>query len=529
VNRKTRRRLLRVAAVLAASTAGCSLEVPSPSFVASIAVAPARDTVVLPLTVQLSAGLLGPTGATVAGYAVTWASSDTSVARVSPAGLVTTVALGVDTITATADGVTGTAVLAVAPLVTVAPRLPSLFAGDTLTLAAAVTDANGAALNAGPLSWTSDAPAVARVDSDGLVSSFQAGRATIVATAATGQTSVVVVVMAPTSHPNREIAFLTEDSLFQPELHTIMPDGSGERRVSNPGQYPEEFDWSPDGNRLAVTYFQPSGAKPAGLYIMNADGSSATAVLAGSVNAPRWSPDGTRIAFSRYVQSGVQDIFTINADGTGLQRLTSGTSLQELPEWSPDGRRIAYLQAAADGSELWVMDADGSHQQRFAMPVEAVHPSWSPDGRQIAFDNGYGIWLVNADGSDPRPLTPNCTPTGSCDPSVSYFAPEWSFDGQKLTYGAGDQVGDRFVVVSTTAGTVLAQGGTDQCCAVFTFPQWSPDGTKVAYLGTQPASPDWPGVAVANADLTGSLFITGAQNAVPVGGQSPAGGRRWRP
>jgi len=39
----------------------------------------------------------------------------------------------------------------------------------------------------------------------------------------------------------------------------------------------------------------------------------------------------------------------------------------------------------------------------------------------------------------------------------------------------------------------------------------------------------WPGVAVMNADLTGSAFITGAQNAVPIGGQSPAGGRRWQP
>lgn len=529
MNRKTRDRLLPLAAALAAAAAGCNLEVPSPSFVASIAVEPARDTVVLPLAVQMSASLLGPTGATVTGYAVTWASSDTAVARVSPTGLVTTVALGVDTIRATADGVTATAVLAVAPLITLAPRLPSLFAADTLTVTAAVTDANGAALNAGPLTWTSDAPSVARVGGDGVVTSFQAGRATIAVSAATGQSSVVVVVLAPTSHPNREIAFMTEDSLAQPELHTILPDGSDERRVSNPGQYPEEFDWSPDGNRLAVTYFAASGSKPAGLYVMNADGSSATAVLAAAVNAPRWSPDGTRIAFSRFVQSGVQDIFTIAPDGTGLQRLTTGTGLAELPEWSPDGRRIAYLHEGAGGTELWLMDADGSHQQHIVLPVEAVHPSWSPDGRTIAFDNGYGIWLVRADGSDPRPLTSNCTPAGSCDPSVAYFAPEWSFDGRKLTYGAGDQLGDRSVVVSTASGTVLAQGGTDQCCAVFTFPQWSPDGSKVAYLGTQPTSPDWPGIAVANADLTGSLFITGAQNAVPAGGQSPAGGRRWRP
>jgi len=522
--------LLAVAACCsAAAVPGCRLEPSVPGLITSISIESRRDTVLLPLTAQLSASARDISGYELPGYTMTWTSSDSGVARVSATGLVTTVSLGVDTITAAAGGKTASIVLCVAPLITISPRLPSLFAGDTTQLTASVTDANGAPLDAGPLTWSSNASTVAGVASSGVVTGAGAGQATVFASSRTGQGSVVVAVLTPAAHQNREIAFLTEDTLFNPELHTVEADGSGERRVNGAGEFPLEFDWSPQGDRLAVTYAQHNGAGPTGLYVMNADGSSPIKLVAASVNAPRWSPDGTRIAFTQFAPATGSDIYVVGATGSGETRLTLQAGVQELPEWSPDGRQIAYMHTESGGSELWIMDADGSHQQHVVLPVAAVRPSWAPDGKTIALDNGSGIWLVNADGSRPRPLTANCTPDGTCDQTISYFAPEWSFDGQRLTYAAADPQGNRSVVVSTATGNVLAQGGTIQCCAVFTFPQWSPDGAKIAYLGTKPNGVAWPGVAVMNADLTGSAFITGAQNAVPIGGQSPAGGRRWQP
>jgi Big-like domain-containing protein len=121
-----------------------------PGLIASISVIPGRDTLVLARTGLLSATALDAVGNQLTGYTVTWASTDSAVARVSATGLVTTVSLGVDTIAATAGGRAGVAVLTVAPLITVSPRLPSLFAGDTVQLAASVTDANGAAHEGDP-------------------------------------------------------------------------------------------------------------------------------------------------------------------------------------------------------------------------------------------------------------------------------------------------------------------------------------------------------------------------------------------
>ncbi|HET9466071.1 MAG TPA: hypothetical protein VFO71_11110, partial [Gemmatimonadales bacterium] len=214
--------------------------------------------------------------------------------------------------------------------------------------------------------------------------------------------------------------------------------------------------------------------------------------------------------------------------GTGARALTTQSGSEQSPQWSPDGRRIAYVKIEPAGATLWVMDDDGSHQQQIPLPISTYNPRWSPDGKSLAVDNGVGVWLVNADGSDPRPLTANCGADGICGETIRYTNPDWSFDGQKIAYQS--TASGAPVVVSTVSGNVLAQGGNAVCCASPPVPQWSPDGTRIAYIGTQTPPPPWPGVAVMAGDATGSQFITGAQNAIPtIQTQSPGGGQRWRP
>jgi Tol biopolymer transport system component len=35
-----------------------------------------------------------------------------------------------------------------------------------------------------------------------------------------------------------------------------------------------------------------------------------------------------------------------------------------------------------------------------------MDPTWSPDGSQIAFYRGGQVWVMNADGSGPRRVSP---------------------------------------------------------------------------------------------------------------------------
>src|SRR5204863_2501651 len=81
--------------------------------VASVAVSPAMASIRVGQTVQLTATPKDSAGATLTGRTVTWGSGDTTVARVSRSGLVTSVAAGSATITATSESKSSTAAITV--------------------------------------------------------------------------------------------------------------------------------------------------------------------------------------------------------------------------------------------------------------------------------------------------------------------------------------------------------------------------------------------------------------------------------
>jgi len=154
--------------------------------VASVTVSPAATSLLVGATQQLSATPKDVNGVTLTGRVVTWASSNTAVATVSASGLVTGVAAGSATITATSEGINGTSAITVANVpvasVTVSPTTAGLLINATRQLSAVTKDAAGATLSGRVVTWSSSAPAVATVSASGLVTGVAAGSATITAT-----------------------------------------------------------------------------------------------------------------------------------------------------------------------------------------------------------------------------------------------------------------------------------------------------------------------------------------------------------
>jgi uncharacterized protein YjdB len=125
--------------------------------VASVAVAPATLTVVVGRTRQLVATLEDAKGNVLRGRQVTWTSSAPTVASVTSTGLVTAVALGSATITATSETKTGSAsitVVASPPPVTYyrtnfndgtpGPLTPYAYGGGSCVKSTAYTDSGSA-------------------------------------------------------------------------------------------------------------------------------------------------------------------------------------------------------------------------------------------------------------------------------------------------------------------------------------------------------------------------------------------------
>jgi len=122
------------------------------------------------------------------------------------------------------------------------------------------------------------------------------------------------------------------------------------------------------------------------------------------------SPEGSRVAFISD-RDGNLELYVANADGSDPRRLTTTDAREDQPSWSPDGRQIAYVvSAAGQRPQVWVISADGSNPRQLTRGDTANYePAFSPDGSVIAFttirDQNYDIYLMDPDGSNQRNVT----------------------------------------------------------------------------------------------------------------------------
>lgn len=164
-------------------SASCSVTVTTP--VTGISVTPTTASLNPGGSTQLAA-TISPATATNKTYS--WASSNTGVATVNASGLVTAVANGTATITATtADGShkASCTVSVTTPTsgVTLSPTTTTIIKGKTQQLTATVAPATASDKS---LTWTSSNTSVATVNSSGLVTGVGTGSATITATTTSG-------------------------------------------------------------------------------------------------------------------------------------------------------------------------------------------------------------------------------------------------------------------------------------------------------------------------------------------------------
>ena len=158
----------------------------------------------------------------------------------------------------------------------------------------------------------------------------------------------------------------------------INADGSGLRNVTNTVTTSFDFAWSPDGRQIAyVEIHMPELGSP--LYVVNADGTGKhrlTRPLMVDLGGPSWSPDGRTLAFTGLGA----EIYTVHADGTRLRKLTRSPGWNFFPDWSPDGRRILFASGRDGGTDLFVMNADGSGQRNLTHTpnVSESIASWAP-------------------------------------------------------------------------------------------------------------------------------------------------------
>ena len=213
-------------------------------------------------------------------------------------------------------------------------------------------------------------------------------------------------------------------------------------------------------------------------------------------NPIAWSSDGTKLLIRRemaYVSTltGRRLTCVSRRPSRAVTRLPPAQADPTGGSFSPDGSEVVYAAGPWERSAIYAVSSDGGaprlilrSTRRVSFPdghsalAFAYQPALSPDGRRIAYfdgmwDHSHNLWVVNADGSERRVLL---------DDEVSAAghmrALTWAPDGEWLAFATDDSL-----YLVRPDGTGLRRVVSGNFAAVAGV-QWSPDGSRIAYLRT---------------------------------------------
>ena len=242
---------------------------------------------------------------------------------------------------------------------------------------------------------------------------------------------------------------------------------------------------SPDGNTIAfvvVRVDEEENSYRSQIWLTPSDGSVPPRPFTSGEHRdgnPTWSPDGGLLAYTAERTKGDKTQATIRVVPvtTGGEIVTVAT-LKEGAEglkWSPDGRLIAF--ATRTRAERY--DDDDPKKQ----PPRRVTRLFSRlDSNGFTADRPKHVYVVAADGSEP--------PRNLTDGEFEFAEPSWTHDSATLVVsGAGHDTWDLDLKWDIHAIDVASgeRQAITPTTGVYSSPSVSPDGARVAFLGTDDA------------------------------------------
>ena len=266
---------------------------------------------------------------------------------------------------------------------------------------------------------------------------------------------------APAVSPDgRTLAFIRCPSIAVCDVHLLELEtdftAKGEpRRLTSEGTQFYSPMWAAGGRE--IFYVRVQGDAPS-LRRVPLSGSGAPQAMQSLGNLgfhAAISPQGDRLAYSTFTMD--RDVYRVElppGGGAGPPtKLIASTRADQFPVYSPDGKRIAFFSDRTGSPEVWLCDADGSHEAQltsFGGPG-VTSPNWSPNGRQIAFDVAFqgsaDIYTMEVSGGQPQRLTTD---------QANDRLPSWSRDGRWI-YFASDRTGEQQVWKMPASGGPAVQ------------------------------------------------------------------------
>ncbi len=262
---------------------------------------------------------------------------------------------------------------------------------------------------------------------------------------------------------------------------------------------------SPDGKQIAygVTYYSvPENKSHRVIYMMNADGTDnhMLTTSAASEGDVTWIKGGTKLAYLS-TESGSNQLWEMNPDGTERRQLTDTEKSLEGYSFSPDEKQLILVMTVKNGPTT----ADKHPDLPLAtgrVITDLMYKHWDewtdeiPHPYEDDFD-GKGISNLR-DILEGQPYESPMRPFGGMEQLA------WSPDGKTIAYTCRKKTGaeyskstdsDIYLYNIATGETqnICKASATDKNMGYDTNPQYSPDGTMIAWQSMERAGyeSDW--------------------------------------
>jgi dipeptidyl aminopeptidase/acylaminoacyl peptidase len=258
---------------------------------------------------------------------------------------------------------------------------------------------------------------------------------------------------------------------------------------------------SPDGEAAAyvlTTIDQKKNRRESSVWLVRLDGSAPPRRLSAegfSSNSPRWSPDGKALAMlsTRNLDSAAGE--TSKAQ-IYLLPMTSGgeaTALTKLKngvqsfQWSPDGGRIVVVSSSGPTDGIAAADRKSDVRHYSHIVYKFNDTGWFDDKRRH-------LWVVTVPGGEARQITDG--------QDWNDTDPQWSPDGTRIAF-VSDRTGKAYDDSRNTDVWVIpATGGELTKISDHPFddesPRWSPDSKKILFAGQATSRHQFPKLYLAD-------------------------------